>query len=69
MHSSILNKNIFRAYTQQTQDVSKTFYNCFEMVLYLKNVFQRSLKRCDKTFLAKRFINVLKIRFEDVFMF
>ena len=55
--------------TQQTQDVSKTFYNGFEMVLYLKYVFQRSLKRCNKTFLAKRFINVLKIGFEDVFMF
>ena len=59
---------IWKLYTQQTQDVSKTFYNGFEMVLYLKYVFQRSLKRCNKTFLAKRFINVLKIGFEDVFI-
>ena len=44
-------------------------FSCFEMVLYLKYVFQRSLKRCNKTFLAKRFINVLKIGFEDVLLF
>ena len=36
----------------------KTFPKRFEKVLYLKYVFQGSLKRCDKTFLAKRFINV-----------
>ena len=35
-----------------------TFPKRFTMVLYLKHVFHRSLNRCDKTFLAKRFINV-----------
>ena len=47
--------------SQKTQDVSKMFYSRFEMILYLKYVFQRFLKRCGETF-CKRFAkNVLKM--------
>ena len=45
--------------TQQIQDFSTTFYNGFEMGLYLKYVFPRSLKRVIKRFFVNRFINVL----------